>query len=92
MNPSHFISDTAKTNIKIISDENKVNLALGMMTLKYTQSNSVAITFRGQTVGVGAGQQSRIDCVELAGKKAQLWYERQHPSVLEINMIQIQRG
>lgn len=88
LRPIYFTPETAKTMTKIISDENKVNLALGMMTLKYTQSNSVAITFRGQTVGVGTGQQSQIDCVELAGEKAQLWYERQHPSVLKIKHAQ----
>lgn len=82
--PEHFTTSTATTENKMITRENQVNLALGMMVLKYTQSNSTCITYRGQTVGVGAGQQSRIDCVELSCKKAKLWYERQHPLVTKL--------
>jgi phosphoribosylaminoimidazolecarboxamide formyltransferase/IMP cyclohydrolase len=60
------------------------DLTLAWITLKYTQSNSVCFVLDGQTIGVGAGQQSRIHCVRLAGQKADLWFLRQHPSILEL--------
>ncbi len=60
------------------------DLTLAWVTLKYTQSNSVCFVADGQTIGVGAGQQSRIHCVRLAGQKADLWFLRQHPSVLTL--------
>ena len=58
------------------------DLLLALITLKYTQSNSVCYTQDGQTIGVGAGQQSRIHCTRLAGDKADLWHLRRHPKVL----------
>jgi phosphoribosylaminoimidazolecarboxamide formyltransferase / IMP cyclohydrolase len=65
--------------------ENAVrDMLVAWITLKYTQSNSVCYAFDGQTIGVGAGQQSRVHCVRLAGTKADLWYLRQHPRVLEL--------
>jgi phosphoribosylaminoimidazolecarboxamide formyltransferase/IMP cyclohydrolase len=60
------------------------DLTIAWITLKFTQSNSVCFALDGQTIGVGAGQQSRIHCVRLAGQKADLWWLRQHPSVLEL--------
>jgi phosphoribosylaminoimidazolecarboxamide formyltransferase/IMP cyclohydrolase len=60
------------------------DMLVAWVTLKYTQSNSVCYTFDGQTIGVGAGQQSRVHCVRLAGTKADLWYLRQHPRVLDL--------
>ena len=60
----------------------KYNVVIALITLKYTQSNSVCYTYHGQTIGVGAGQQSRIHCTRLAGQKADNWYLRQHPKVL----------
>lgn len=60
------------------------DLTLAWLTLKYTQSNSVCFIADGQTIGVGAGQQSRIHCVRLAAQKTDLWFLRQHPSVLEL--------
>jgi len=60
------------------------DLTIAWITLKYTQSNSVCFVVDGQAVGVGAGQQSRVHCVRLAGQKADLWYLRQHPSVLNL--------
>lgn len=60
------------------------DLTLAWITLKYTQSNSVCFVADGQAIGVGAGQQSRIHCVRLAGQKADLWWLRQHPSVLDL--------
>lgn len=58
------------------------DMVLAMITLKYTQSNSVCYVFNGQVIGVGAGQQSRIHCTRLAGDKADIWYLKQHPRVL----------
>jgi phosphoribosylaminoimidazolecarboxamide formyltransferase / IMP cyclohydrolase len=60
------------------------DLILAWITLKYTQSNSVCFVRDGQAIGVGAGQQSRIHCVRLAGQKADLWFLRQHPCVLDL--------
>ena len=60
------------------------DLTLAWITLKYTQSNSVCFVADRQAIGIGAGQQSRIHCVRLAGQKADLWYLRQHPAVLDL--------
>lgn len=60
------------------------DLLITLVTLKYTQSNSVALALDGQTIGVGAGQQSRIHCTRLASSKADTWYLRQHPEVLDL--------
>ena len=62
----------------------KADMLLSLITLKYTQSNSVCYVKDGQTVGVGAGQQSRIHCTRLAGQKADIWYLRRHPAVLSL--------
>jgi len=69
---------------KELSQEAKHDLILAMITLKYTQSNSVCYVKGGQTIGVGAGQQSRIHCTRLAGNKADIWWLRQHPQVLAL--------
>lgn len=58
------------------------DLLLGLVTLKYTQSNSVGYSLDGQMIGIGAGQQSRVDCTKLAGGKADVWHLRRHPKVL----------
>ncbi len=63
------------------------DLTVAWITLKYTQSNSVCYVKDGQTIGVGAGQQSRVHCVRLAGTKADLWYLRQHPTVLNLPFV-----
>jgi phosphoribosylaminoimidazolecarboxamide formyltransferase/IMP cyclohydrolase len=60
------------------------DLLIAMVTLKYTQSNSVCFALDGQVIGVGAGQQSRIHCTRLAASKADIWYLRQHPAVFEL--------
>lgn len=60
------------------------DLMVAWITLKYTQSNSVCFVKDGQAIGVGAGQQSRVHCVRLAGQKTDLWYLRQHPAVLDL--------
>ncbi|KJS11611.1 MAG: 5-aminoimidazole-4-carboxamide ribonucleotide transformylase [Peptococcaceae bacterium BRH_c8a] len=83
-----LINDAKLTNIvtknKEIPEAAKRDLILAMSTLKYTQSNSVCYTFNGQVIGCGAGQQSRIHCTRLAGSKADIWYLRQHPTVLNL--------
>jgi len=76
------------TNNKNITDDAKRDLLISMITLKYTQSNSVCFVLDGQVIGVGAGQQSRIHCVRLAASKADVWYMRQHPSVLNLSFKQ----
>jgi phosphoribosylaminoimidazolecarboxamide formyltransferase/IMP cyclohydrolase len=65
-----------------LSEEARRDLVLGSTTLKYTQSNSVGYALGGQMIGIGAGQQSRVDCTKLAGAKADLWQLRRHPKVL----------
>lgn len=72
------------TTIKELSPAAICDLTLAWITLKYTQSNSVCFVADGQAIGIGAGQQSRIHCVRLAGLKADLWYLRQHPTVLDL--------
>jgi phosphoribosylaminoimidazolecarboxamide formyltransferase/IMP cyclohydrolase len=69
---------------KQLPDSAKRDLLVALITLKYTQSNSVCFAVDGQTIGVGAGQQSRIHCTRLAGSKADLWHLRQHPRVLAL--------
>ncbi len=70
------------TDQKVLTDSAKRDLIISLITLKYTQSNSVCYAKDGQVVGVGAGQQSRIHCTRLAGNKADIWYLRQHAKVL----------
>lgn len=70
------------TKNKNIPDEAKRDMVISLITLKYTQSNSVCYVKDGQAIGVGAGQQSRVHCTRLAGNKADTWYLRQHPKVL----------
>ena len=72
------------TKAKDLPAEAIRDMLVAWITLKYTQSNSVCYTLDGQTIGVGAGQQSRVHCVRLAGTKANLWYLRQHPAVLNL--------
>jgi len=73
------------TKNKDLPDNVKRDFILSMITLKYTQSNSVCFTFEGQTTGIGAGQQSRIHCTRLAGSKSDTWFLRQHPKVLNLS-------
>ena len=79
----HFF-DNIVTENKEIPDSAKMDLAISMITLKYTQSNSVCFVEDGQAIGVGAGQQSRVHCTRLAGQKADNWYLRQCPKVLNL--------
>lgn len=69
---------------KQLSDDARRDMIVALITLKYTQSNSVCYTYDGQVIGVGAGQQSRIHCTRLAGSKADTWFLRQHPRVLNL--------
>lgn len=75
------------TNHKNIPEEAKRDLSIAMITLKYTQSNSVCYATDGQAIGIGAGQQSRIHCTRLAGNKADNWYLRQAPQVLSLKFV-----
>lgn len=72
------------TDNKTLTDEAKRDLIIALITLKYTQSNSVCYAKDGQAIGVGAGQQSRIHCTRLAGNKADIWYLRQNPKVMAL--------
>ena len=72
------------TDNKELPAEAKRDLIIALITLKYTQSNSVCYAYDGQAIGVGAGQQSRIHCTRLAGTKADTWHLRQHPKVLAL--------
>ena len=75
------------TDNKELTDEAKRDMIVSLITLKYTQSNSVCYVKNGQTIGVGAGQQSRIHCTRLAGQKADNWYLRQHPKVMGLQFV-----
>ncbi len=76
------------TKNKVFSAEAKRDLMIALITLKYTQSNSVCYAKDGQAIGIGAGQQSRIHCTRLAGNKADIWYLRQHPKVLSLPWLE----
>ena len=72
---------------KDLSDEAKRDLVVASIALKYTQSNSVCLAKDGQVIGAGAGQQNRVACVDLAGKKAEAWHLRQHPRVAAMDFV-----
>ena len=75
------------TENKEITEQAKIDLAIALITLKYTQSNSVCYAKDGQAIGIGAGQQSRIHCTRLAGQKADNWWLRQSPQVLGLQFV-----
>lgn len=79
---SNIVTENAQ-----IPEKAKVDLAIAMITLKYTQSNSVCYVKDGQAIGIGAGQQSRIHCTRLAGQKADNWWLRQNPKVLGLQFL-----
>ena len=79
----HFFDNVVTAN-KEIPESAKIDLAIAMITLKYTQSNSVCYVKGGQAIGIGAGQQSRVHCTRLAGDKADKWFLRQAPQVLNL--------
>ena len=76
------------TENKELPQQAKIDMIVALITLKYTQSNSVCYVKDGQAIGVGAGQQSRIHCTRLAGDKADNWYMRQHPKVLGLQFVE----
>ena len=76
-----------KMENKKIPEEAKIDLLISLITLKYTQSNSVCFVKDGQAIGVGAGQQSRVHCTRLAGQKADNWFLRQCPKVLDLQFV-----
>jgi phosphoribosylaminoimidazolecarboxamide formyltransferase/IMP cyclohydrolase len=75
------------TKNKELPEQAKIDMIVSLIALKYTQSNSVCYVKDGQTIGVGAGQQSRIHCTRLAGSKADNWYLRQHPKALALQFV-----
>ena len=79
-----FLTQNIMTDNKELPNSAKRDLLISLITLKYTQSNSVCYCKDGQAIGVGAGQQSRIHCTRLAGNKADIWYLRQHPKCLNL--------
>ena len=85
------INDELLSNIvtenKELPEQAKIDLAIALITLKYTQSNSVCYAKGGQAIGIGAGQQSRIPCTRLAGQKADNWWLRQSPQVLGLQFV-----
>ena len=82
----NFFSNIVTEN-KDLPESAKIDLAIAMITLKYTQSNSVAYAVGGQAIGIGAGQQSRIHCTRLAGQKADNWWLRQSPQVMGLQFV-----
>ena len=80
LNAENLLGGLVTENKNLPSNAQR-DLVLAAITLKYTQSNSVGYALDGQMIGIGAGQQSRIDCTKLAGRKADLWFLRQHPKV-----------
>ncbi len=83
---NELISNVVTEN-KEIPDSAKVDLVISLITLKYTQSNSVCYAKGGQAIGIGAGQQSRVHCTRLAGQKADNWFLRQAPQVLGLKFV-----
>ena len=81
-----FFSNIVTEN-KELTEQAKIDLAISMITLKYTQSNSVCFVKDGQAIGIGAGQQSRIHCTRLAGNKADNWWLRQSPQVMNLPFV-----
>ena len=83
---NNFFSNIVTEN-KELTDQAKIDFAISMITLKYTQSNSVCFVKDGQAIGIGAGQQSRIHCTRLAGQKADNWWLRQSPQVMNLPFV-----
>ena len=84
---NHALLDRIVTENRDLPDSARRDLLLSLITLKYTQSNSVCYAKDGQAIGVGAGQQSRIHCTRLAGSKADTWHLRQHPKTLALPFL-----
>ncbi|MCD8303076.1 MAG: phosphoribosylaminoimidazolecarboxamide formyltransferase [Prevotellaceae bacterium] len=84
---SDALFENVPTRAKTFTPEAKRDLIISLITLKYTQSNSVCYVKDGQAIGIGAGQQSRIHCTRLAGQKADIWWLRQHPKVMALPFV-----
>ncbi len=82
--PGYDLFGDIQTKQKELSEAAKRDMLVAYITLKYTQSNSICFAVDGQSIGIGAGQQSRIHCTRLAASKAETWYLRQHPGVLNL--------
>ena len=82
-----YTFDNIVTKNKDLPESARIDLAIALITLKYTQSNSVCYVKDGQAIGIGAGQQSRIHCTRLAGNKADVWWLRQHEKVLGLQFV-----
>lgn len=87
LNIDNALLENVVTDNKNIPDDKKRDLLISLITLKYTQSNSVCYVKDGQAIGIGAGQQSRIHCTRLAGQKADNWWLRQSPQVLGLQFV-----
>lgn len=87
LNISNSMLENIPTKNKVIPEDKKRDLLISLITLKYTQSNSVCYVKDGQAIGIGAGQQSRIHCTRLAGNKADIWWLRQSPKVLGLQFV-----
>ena len=85
---NNALLDDIVTKNKNLPEDARRDLIIALITLKYTQSNSVCYSKGGQAIGIGAGQQSRIHCTRLAGQKADNWLLRQHPKVLNLPFVQ----
>ena len=83
---THLLQNIVTDN-KDLDIAAKRDLIVALITLKYTQSNSVCFAYNGQAIGVGAGQQSRVHCTRLAGSKADTWFLRQHPKTLALPFL-----
>ncbi|MBX2802153.1 MAG: phosphoribosylaminoimidazolecarboxamide formyltransferase [Myxococcales bacterium] len=90
---AHAVSAADLQDVVIgeLTDAARDDLLLGMVALKYTQSNSVGYALGGQMIGIGAGQQSRVDCTKLAGAKADVWHLQRHPKVLGLSFASTTR-
>jgi len=84
---NNALLDNVVTKSYNLTQDSRRDLLIALITLKYTQSNSVCYAYGGQTIGIGAGQQSRIHCTRLAGNKADLWHLRQHKKVLDLRFV-----
>ena len=85
---SDALFENIPTQCKEFTPEARRDLMIALITLKYTQSNSVCYVKDGQAIGIGAGQQSRIHCTRLAGNKADIWWLRQHPRVMSLPFVE----
>lgn len=87
LNINNFMLENIVTKNKDLPEDKQHDLLISLITLKYTQSNSVCYVKDGQAIGIGAGQQSRIHCTRLAGNKADIWWLRQHPKVMGLQFV-----